>query len=806
MKTTRQNLLGLAVTMWLASIAVAQPQHLSALTEPQLGEFLQAHCVHCHDHQTTTRFDFSTAVYDLSDSDQRRFWTEVYDQLLSGRMPPASEPPPDAAQLQSVTELLAQNLRSATLQAQQTRGRVPVRRLTRTEYQYSVQDLLQIHGPIADSLPAESREGAFDTVAATQKISAMHIEGYLAAADQAISMALRLHRTPFQSVRFDLLNNEHLNSFHDRDLQVGGNISRKLEDGVVIFRDVDYLLRSDLHGFRIGSKGSGYYRIQVSAEAFQSASPMALKVIVKDISGLTELVGACDLIPGEPQTFEVDAWLTRTKVFYVAFLEDRPAAQILADIYDDGGGKKYTGPGIKVTSIRVEGPMTGGWPPASTKHLLRDIPITEDDDGIFQIHTADSTAQHLADIVDRLAERAFRRPLEAGERDAFVNTARSAMDADQKFEDVVRIPLRAILSAPQFVLLTGKAGTLDDDSLASRLSYFLWKSVPDQELLNLASQGQLSKPSILMNQVNRMLDDRKVDRFVKDFTGQWLRLNEINLTTPDERLYPEYDELLHWSVPQETAAFFKELIAQDLSIRHLIDSDFTFLNRRLATHYGIDAVMGQEFRRVALPQDSVRGGVLTQASILKVTANGLVTSPVKRGDFVLSDLLGTPPPPPPDNVGSIEPDVSKATTIRELLVAHRDSDACRKCHQQIDPPGFALECFDPIGAFRTHYRISSDDFLTFVAHTDGAAVDSSGTTADGRNFNSIQDFKKLLLAKQEQLARHFVTQLIVYATGGEIEFTDREVVDDIIASTRPSGFPVRTLIQEVIHSRLFLER
>ena len=263
-----------------------------------------------------------------------------------------------------------------------------------------------------------------------------------------------------------------------------------------------------------------------------------------------------------------------------------------------------------------------------------------------------------------------------GETDSFVATAKSAIDAGYDFEDVVQIPIRAILSAPQFVLMTGKAGPLDDYSLASRLSYFLWKSVPDQELLNVASSGQLSKASVLTAQVNRMLDDSKADRFVKDFAGQWLRLNEINTTTPDERLYPEYDELLHWSVPQETAAFFKELIAKDLGVGNLIDSDFTFVNRRLAVHYGIDAVVGQEFRRVALPKDNVRGGVLTQASILKVTANGFVTSPVKRGDFVLSDLLGTPPPPPPGDVGSIEPDVSKATTIRDLLAAHRDSDAC----------------------------------------------------------------------------------------------------------------------------------
>lgn len=792
--------------LWIVILFVLQPNISAKELPTSVQNFVQARCVNCHDDQTTSRLDFSQVKFDLANHDTRRQWAQIYDQISSGQMPPESEPQPSAAKRDSISDALRTALRSATLEAHQRDGRVPVRRLTRTEFEYSLRDLLSIDGQFAEGLPMESSSGSFDTVARNQHVSALHLESYLAVADKALDTAIRLHKSPYRTHGFDLLNNKHLNSFHERDLRVGGNISRKLDDGVAIFRDVDYLLRSDLHGFRIRSTGSGYYRITISASAFQSEAPITMKVIVKDINGQSDLVGACDLMDGKARTFEVDAWLTRTKVFYVTFTEDRPAAQILADIYDDGGGSKYTGPGLQVNSINVEGPMTGGWPPESTQRLLGDINLTKDEDGVYHAKAKTSVQAHVKAITERFAAKAFRRALRPGELKSLVATATSAINTDQPVEDVIRIPIRTALTAPQFVMLSGKAGTLDDDSLASRLSYFLWKSVPDDQLTSLAAKKQLSQVGNLVSQANRMLDDERSQRFAKDFVGQWLRLNEINSTTPDEKLYPEYDELLHWSVRRETEAFFLELVRNDLPLNNLIDSDFAFLNRRLASHYGIDSVQGQHFRKVSLPANSPRGGVLTQASILKVTSNGLVTSPVKRGDFVLSELLGTPPPPPPNDVGSIEPDVSKATTIRELLEKHRNSDACSACHQQIDPPGFALENFDPIGGFRQHYRISCDDFLTFVAYTDGAAVDASGTTADGQSFDGVQEFKQLLLKQTEQLARHFVSQLIVYSTGGEIEFSDRDVVTEILDKTRQQGFPVRSLILEVIQCRLFRER
>ena len=771
-----------------------------------IERLIREHCVHCHDAGTTTRLNIQDLRYDLADPAAFRQWVNIYDRISAGEMPPKPEPPPDPEQLDVALAALKHNLRSENVIAHRTRGRVSARRLTRLEYDYTVRDLLSIDGEFGNLLPEESSAGSFDTVGTAQRISALHLESYLTAADKAIDTAIRLHTNPHRSYQFDVLNNEHLNSFHEREIRIGGNISRKLDDGVAVFRDVDYLLRSDLHGFRVRSSGSGLYRINVTAEAFQCEAPVAMKVVVKDVSGQTQFAGACDLMPGETHSFEVKTWLTRTKVFYVAMVEERSPALILADIYDADGAKNYKGRGILVKSVAVEGPLTGGWPPQSTRDILGDVKLIEGSEGTYNVEVSESPLSDARSIVSRIAPQAFRRPLVVGELDSLVNLANPAIADGREFVDVIRIPLRAILSSPQFLLLTGKPGRLDDYALASRLSYFLWKSLPDSELLALAEREKLSDSDVLAEQVDRMLRDERSGRFVRDFSGQWLRLNEIDATTPDEKLYPEYDELLHWSVPQETESFLKELVKENLSVSNLIDSDFTFLNRRLAEHYDIEGITGQEVRRVELPSGSLRGGILTQASVLKVTANGFVTSPVKRGTFVLSDLLGTPPPPPPSDVGSIEPDTTGATTIRETLERHRDVEACSKCHCQIDPPGFALESFDPIGGFRTNYRKSYDDFLSYVKYEDGPEVDSSGVTADGRWFDGIQDFRNQLMEQQEQLARHFISQLVVYSTGGEIQFADREQIDAIFQRTRAAGFPVKTIIHEVVQSDLFRNR
>ena len=264
----------------------------------------------------------------------------------------------------------------------------------------------------------------------------------------------------------------------------------------------------------------------------------------------------------------------------------------------------------------------------------------------------------------------------------------------------------------------------------------------------------------------------------------------------------------------ETRLFLHELLAKNLPARNFIKSDFTFLNRRLAHHYGMANISGERMRRVALPADSVRGGLMTQASILKITANGTLTSPVKRGHWVLNSLLGTPPHPPPPPIGALEPDIRGAVTIRETLAKHRDVASCASCHQHIDPPGFALESFNPIGGFRQRYRTTGKGdwtnhrFMGRHVHEYrwGLHVDASGSTASGEQFKGIRRFRDLLLMQEEQVARNFVSQLITYATGAEVQFADRPEVERILASTKKSGYPVRELLHAVVQSRLFLNK
>lgn len=797
----KKILLVLIASCWFLS-GNAAAQSFKADIAPLIKES----CIECHDADTETQLNFESLGHDLADANTFRQWEKIFDRVQAGEMPPKSEARPDAAQLKMALDALKKNLRATNLAIQRKHGRVPARRLTKLEYGHTIRDLLLIEGDVTSSIPDEVESGSFDTIGSTQRISAIHMESYLKAADEALDRAINLGRNAYRRQELDFVNSAFLNDFHHKPINLGGSVSRKLDNGVALFRDVDYLITSFAGGFVVTSPG--VYRITSKVAAYQSKKPITLKLIRKEPSGGARLLATHDLIPGETETVVVSAYLKPGDTFYTTFqMESEPFAAIMAA----GGSKNYKGPGIAIKFQMAEGPLSDSWPPESTQQLLNGaklVSVNKSAAGPFRVELSKEPIEHVAEIARRFAPLAFRRPPAGGELESFISLAKPAIEEGRDFVDVVRIPLRSILSSPQFLMFDGEAGKLDDYALANRLSYFLWKSMPDDELFTLAGAGKLSDPKVLSTQVDRMLGDEKSTRFVSDFLGQWLRLYKVNATSPDERLYPEYDELLGDAIPKEPELFFTELIKENLSLTNLIDSDFTFVNRRLATHYGISDVAGQQFRRIDLPDDSPRGGVLTQAAILKTTANGTVTSPVTRGNFVLTNLLGTPPSPPPPNVGSIEPDTRGKTTIREILTAHRTIDTCNKCHREIDPPGFALESFDPIGGFRTKYRanVGGGVFSFFSGsktYKDGPAVDASGVTADGKKFAGIKEFKQHLLNEKEQVANHFISQLVVYSTGGEIQFADREEVKAILDRTREDDFPVRTIIHEVVKSKMF---
>ena len=329
-----------------------------------------------------------------------------------------------------------------------------------------------------------------------------------------------------------------------------------------------------------------------------------------------------------------------------------------------------------------------------------------------------------------------------------------------------------------------------------------------------AERGELSEGAALRKHTERLLSDAKSDRFLEQFLGLWLDLRLIDFTVPDEKLYPEFDKLLQWSMLEETRSFVRKMVDDDLPASNVIDSDFAMANWRLASHYGLPPVDGMEVRPVRLPADSVRGGLMTQGSILKVTANGTTTSPVVRGTWLMERIMGVTPKPPPPGVPAIEPDIRGATTVREQLEKHRAEKSCAACHAEIDPPGLALENFDVIGGWRENYRALNEELAevrekyswrrrTPIRYVQGPAVDASDALVDGRTFKDITEFKQLLLEDPRQIARGIVEKLVIYATGAEISLADRSEIEAILDRAEASDYGFRTLIHEVVQSSLF---
>lgn len=403
----------------------------------------------------------------------------------------------------------------------------------------------------------------------------------------------------------------------------------------------------------------------------------------------------------------------------------------------------------------------------------------------------------------------MRRSLSPEEREAL----ESLVKASRSHEDIFRSAFSRMVCSPHFLYFLEDLGPLDSYQIASRLSYFLWNSVPDSELLDLAKSGKLREQPILRKQVERLFADPRSSRFIEDFTGQWLKLKEINFTQPDVALYADFDNALRDAMVGESRLYFKEVLERNLSVSEFLDSDFTYANERLAAHYGLPKVKGSQLRRVSLPAESVRGGVMTQASVLKVSADGSNTSPVLRGVWILENILGVEPPPPPAGVPAIEPDIRGATTILEKLEKHRDDPKCAGCHAKIDPPGIVLENFDVIGGWRDNYRstafgqhVENYVFGKRVRYRDGLEVVSSTRMADGTNIEDVRSFKNYYMARPEVMARAITRKLLTYATAHGLEFGDRKAVTQILKATEPSDYSLKDIIKEVVCSQLFLNK
>lgn len=531
------------------------------------------------------------------------------------------------------------------------------------------------------------------------------------------------------------------------------------------------------------------------------------------------LLGKFDAQP-EPGVSELDVWLLEGETIRPdpsRLFRSRPGASRWQNPLAEKDGQ----PGVAFRWLEVEGPLVDAWPSAGHTLLFGNLPLKKIDRPGVGVAPLEVVTTHPAQDAERLLAaflaQAYRRPVAKAEVHRFLPVIQGALKSGSAFADAMILGYTAVLCSPEFVCLEEKPGKLDDYAVAARLAFFLTNSPPDAELRALAAQGRLRTPAVLRAQTERLLNGPKSPLFVNAFLDYWLDLRKTMGTAPDSSLYDDYylDDLLTESALEETQKFFAELVRADLPARNVVASDFVMVNERLAQHYGLPAFEGVAHRRVPVPADSPRGGLMTQAAVLKVTANGTTTSPVVRGAWIMERILGQPPPPPPKSVPAVEPDIRGSTTIRQQLDKHRDVETCAVCHVKIDPPGFALESFDVMGAWRDRYRATGDGAppekgfghggQKFVFHL-ALPVDASGQLADGRRFADIREFKRLLVADEALLARNLAKQLVIYATGAPVRFSDRPQIEKILQRTAAGHYGVRALIHEVVQSDLFLSK
>ena len=747
----------------------------------RIEPFLQKHCFSCHTGETPEAgLDLEKLSLDLADAEVRRRWVDLHDRVAAGEMPPETEQKPSEAETSAFLKTLGDSLTKADLAGK----RVVLRRLNRSQYENTVRDLFGIHVSLQTILPDDAPEQGFDTIGSSLSVSAEQMVLYLEAADVVLDQVFGPAQPPRRIEK----------SANFTELRSKTTADRILDDGVVLFSGA-----KSLPTYGLSTMGPGLYRLTVDVKAVQSEEPVILRIdggVTGRIPG--HVAGFFEVPPGKITTIELrDRAIENSDTFAFALVGGFPWWSVNAD--------QYKGPGVFIGDIKVEGPLED-WPPPSRARVLG------------KADPAKGTLEDIRGILLRILPLAFRRTTEEAEAEPYVALARQALNEGVSFEKALRRALKGILAAPEFLFLEERQTeeAIDDFALASRLSYFLWSSMPDQELFALAGQNDLHKPDVLRAQVERMLKDRKSRRFVESFTGQWLRLRDIDFTVPDRQLYPEYDQLLRQSMLEETRIFFQEILDRDLSVQNFIDSDFLTINGPLAEFYGIAGVRGLETRRVDRPAGSVRGGVLTQASILKVSADGTRTSPVLRGAWILENLYGTPSPPPPPSVEAIEPDIRGATTIREQLAKHRDNPSCQRCHRKIDPPGFALERFDVIGGERDWYRTAQGGKPVqkplhpqspshTVRYRQGRDVDASGTLPDGRSFAGIRDYKQLLLEQESAMPGALTRHLLTYSLGRHLTFSDRPEIDRIVANAKAKNDGLRSLIHEVTQNPMFRE-
>lgn len=773
----------------------------------KIDGMIAAHCLDCHTGKDAANgLDFRTLDRDPARPENLAKWVRTYDRVERGEMPPQDSGKLPAAERAEFLKTLAVDLTTAS----QAQAEVVLRRLNRFEYENTLRDLLGIHTELQVMLPEDGKAHGFDNVGESLDMSSVQLQRYLEAAGKALDDAISRGPKPER-----IMKSHHFDQGKNSD-NVGKHWHRTDDGAVVFFNDGGFPAIS-LDSFR--APNEGLYGFRIDGYAYQASRPITFAVYTGQFgrNADSRLVGNYQAKPAGTAPLEFETYLYRGDSLR---LVPRGLGGNYAEFRRVGPGG-YKGPGLAVKSVEVDGPVLTEWPGRGHRLLFGNLPVVERGTESerakkfyrpkYEVVSSQPEAD-AARLLERLATTAFRRPVNEAKLAPYVALAKTELADGTNFEDAMRTAYIALLCAPDFLFLREPQGMLDDYALASRLSYFLWSSLPDEELLTAAARGELTKPDVLRAQTERLLRDPRVARFTQNFVGQWLNLRDIEFTIPDKQLYPEFDALLLDAMVRETELFFGEILVNNLPVHDFIDADWTMLNERLAEHYRIDGVNGPEFRKVALRPEHHRGGVLTQASVLKVSANGTTTSPVTRGGYVLERLLNQPPPPPPPGVPGVEPDIRGATTLREQLDKHRALESCNNCHKIIDPPGFALENYDVMGGWREHYRVLNKDLppppadLTGgkrVTWRVGPRIDASGFTTNGDTFQNLVEYKQLLLKDKNLFARALAEKLLVYATGRGLGFSDRPEIERVTGAADAKGYGFRDLIHEIVQSQIF---
>lgn len=774
--------------------------------------FLETYCIKCHDEDKQKgdrRFDHLTGYPE--DIEQAESLQEILDQLNLAEMPPEDEKQPKPEETRLIVSTLTQVLDEAREKARENRGKVVLRRLNRVEYLNTIRDLFDLKmvdfDPTVTFPPDEPTEG-FDNVGEGLVASGHLLENYLEAARKVADKAIRPGPEP-EMIHY----RAGVKAKPGEGPEQAGPDKDARRDAGRMYVKFRQPLGLPLLDKKRGVPADGEYRIRFSAKAvrrksrykdsdlrYDSDEPMRLSISIdsRELGGTAHrIIGEYEIPDDEWIEVEHPVWLEKGFTFHLHWANGpngsfkRILRKVLPKYNKDAlfpvrnPPEMYvgSGPELHVRSFEIKGPFFDQWPLPGFARYFPDPP-------------PNPGPEYLDASLTRLASRAFRRPVTPAELKPYLELARKYLEEKKDFWAAAHYGARAILTSPRFLYLTesdpGKEPQpLDAYELASRLSYFLWSSMPDTELGEVAASGKLLESATLRSQVERMLKDPKAKAIGENFVGQWLHLRKLGEMPPDpEQNKAYYADNLEYAMREETRRFFNHVLSGNRSILEFVDADYTFLNGALARHYGIPGVSGEDFVKVTLRPEHNRGGLLGHGSILTATSNGVETQPVVRGVWVLENLLGTPPNPPPPDVDPIEPDTRGVSTMRELMEKHRNNPTCFECHRKIDPLGLSMEHYDHVGAWRDRYA-------------KGLPINGAGQMPDGASIDGPEGIKRYLKARPEQFTRCLTEKLFIYALGRRLSFTDRDDVDRIVTLMPRLDYGLRELIMRIVASEPF---